>query len=353
MENESKRRDTIVKIILIVIIIILLLHSCALSYSKTPGRTPSGNINVIEITCDKPIDCKEKTIPDGNENKTSEEQPIETKPNCEKRNGKYYDKDGNVVTELIYQKNCLKNYCKILSDGTFYGKDGSIVSENKYKEECEKSDSQKTPVCEERDGKYYDENSNAVSELDFQKRCMINICKILSDGTHYGANDNEIPEGEFIAECESEGKPYVKDNEFGVIDKGHNKITWNGSSDLKIFTNSIYELNDVIAPEMSNTYQFVIRNDTDYKMFYNMSFEETNPYNIDMRYKLKKNDTYIIDHYVRYDELVVSTYHLSADQHDTYYLEWKWFSGDNDTQAGRNEAPYNLRINVEAESTNG
>lgn len=298
MENETKRKDTITKIILIVIIIILLLHSCAFSHSKTPSRTPSGNVNVIEITCDKQTDCD--TIP-----KTD-------KPTS------------NIVPEPATK-----------------------TEDNQTTPEEEKTG------CVERDGKYYDNNGNIISELDYQKQCMINICKILSDGTYYGAHNNEISEGEFYAECESEGNPYIKDDEFGVIDRRHNKITWNGSSDLKIFTNSIYELNDVIAPEMSNTYQFVIRNDTDYKMFYNMSFEETNPYNIDMRYKLKKNDTYIIDHYVGYDELVVSTKYLSADQHDTYYLEWKWFSGDNDTQAGRNEAPYNLRINVEAESTNG
>ena len=68
---------------------------------------------------------------------------------------------------------------------------------------------------------------------------------------------------------------------------------------------------------------------------------------------VNKNDTYIIDHYVPYNELDVSNQILNSGTNDTYYLEWKWVSGDNDNIAGENSASYQLKIDVKAESTNG
>ena len=130
-------------------------------------------------------------------------------------------------------------------------------------------------------------------------------------------------------------------------------ITWNGNTKAKIFTNYMYELNDVIAPESSNIYQFVIKNGTSYKLKYKINFFEKNKYGINMKYKLKKNNQYIIDHYVSYDELNTSSYLLNPNSNDTYYLEWKWISSDNDTNVGKNlDSKYELNIDVRAESVN-
>ena len=81
-----------------------------------------------------------------------------------------------------------------------------------------------------------------------------------------------------------------------------------------------------IAPESSNTYQFVVKNSTKNKLKYEINFIETNDYNINMQYKLKKNDTYIIDHYVKPSELSVNDMILNPGENDTYYLDWKWIS---------------------------
>lgn len=137
-----------------------------------------------------------------------------------------------------------------------------------------------------------------------------------------------------------------------VFDNEHSKITWNGASDLKIFTNPVYEFDGIIAPESENTYQFVVKNDTKYKLKYSLSFEETNPYNINMKYKLKKNNTYVVDHYVSYNELKLLGQALNVDKNDTFYLEWKWISTDHDNYAGENGANYTLKINIKAESVN-
>ena len=69
-----------------------------------------------------------------------------------------------------------------------------------------------------------------------------------------------------------------------------------------------------------------------------------------MKYKLKKNDTYLVDHYVSFDELNVSNQILNSKTNDTFYLEWKWISSDNDTEVGNIQANYALKIEVKAES---
>ncbi len=138
-----------------------------------------------------------------------------------------------------------------------------------------------------------------------------------------------------------------------VFDDDKPPIEWNGASDLKIFSRSFYDLDDVIAPESSNTYKFVVRNSTGMKIKYNVYFHETNNYEINMKYMLKKNDTYIIDTYSKADDLDIYNYVLNPGEVDTYYLDWKWISSDNDTNIGQNpEANYGLRIEVEAESIN-
>ena len=139
---------------------------------------------------------------------------------------------------------------------------------------------------------------------------------------------------------------------FKVYDREKTPVTWNGATDLKIFTNSIYELDGVIAPESSNTYQFVVRNSTEYTVRYDIVFVESNEHHINMKYKLKKNDTYIIDYYAPYDELNLYNQVLSSNTKDIYYLEWIWESTDNDTVISQEAASYGLQINVEAESIN-
>ena len=78
------------------------------------------------------------------------------------------------------------------------------------------------------------------------------------------------------------------------------------SVEVKIFTNSMYKLEDRIAPESSNTYQFVVKNSTNYNIKYQIRFIENNPYSINMKYKLKKNDTYLIEEYVSASELNIA-----------------------------------------------
>jgi hypothetical protein len=243
MKDETKRFiDRIIKIILIIIIIILLLHECG-TFSKPGSKTePGGNVDIIDIDCDKEDGCDSKPV-SGDDDKPD---------------------------------------------------DGEKTDDDKNKGSGNKSD-----------------NGNQNNEPD--------------------EDDND---GDLIVE-----------------DK---YITWNGVKETKIFEKTMYVKEERIAPESSNVYQFIVKNNTVYNLKYKINFIENNPLGINMKYKLKKNDTYIIDHYVSANKLATTDLLLNADDNDTFYLEWKWISSDNDTKIGQTpNASYGLKIEIEAESTNG
>ena len=263
----ANKKDKIIKIVLIIVIILLLVHNCTLIKKKGEGKTPSGNINIIEITCENNNKCDEKD--DGKKNTTIDDK-----------------KDDN--------DNKTDSGSKV-SDGS----SNNNVDNN--------SNNGKT------DNGGTNNNGTADNSSD-------------DDTTETGDDDS---------------------NQVKVFDSD---VVWKDTTELKIFENSMYNLEGVIAPESSNTYEFIVKNSTSYNLKYNISFVETNPYHINMKYKLKKNDTYIVDHYVSYDELNINEQLLNAKANDTFYLEWKWVSSDHDNEAGTNNASYNLKIDVRAES---
>lgn len=138
----------------------------------------------------------------------------------------------------------------------------------------------------------------------------------------------------------------------GDLEIVDDNITWHDSSELRIFSNSAYDYEKKIAPEDSNTYKFIIKNSTKYNLRYDIRFTEINPDNMNLKYRLKKNNKYLNDNYVSYDELGINDQLINSGDNDTYYLDWKWVSSDHDTEAGKVQANYKIKIKVEAESTN-
>ena len=169
---------------------------------------------------------------------------------------------------------------------------------------------------------------------------------------------NEITGNVDIIEitCDKEDickKPSGKTDDEGKLIVEDKYITWDGITETRIFEKTMYVKEGTIAPESSNTYQFIVKNGTIYRLKYNIYFIEDNTYGINMKYKLKKNDTYLIDHYVSASEINLADMLINADENDTFYLEWKWVSSSNDTKIGKKtDAKYGLKIEVKAESTN-
>ena len=122
---------------------------------------------------------------------------------------------------------------------------------------------------------------------------------------------------------------------------------------LNIFTQTTYYIvNNKIAPTSENAYQFVIRNNSTFAINYDLIMLEDNPYDINMKYRLKLNGKYIIGNankYVTANELERFNLKLNRNKYDTYTLEWKWFESDNDTKIGKSiDANYQLNIKIAA-----
>lgn len=133
-------------------------------------------------------------------------------------------------------------------------------------------------------------------------------------------------------------------------------VEWKSQNELRIFSNPAYQMESKIAPESSNTYIFIVRNNTNSDVKYNIDFNEENANHINMKYRLKRDNEYIIGSsttWVGYNELDLNGILLNSKSDHTYYLDWKWFSSDNDTSIGSNpNSKYKLNIEISAESQN-
>ena len=396
--NSEKIKDRIIEFVLIIIIIILLLHNCSLSVAK---KDPTGNVNIISITCDdgkcdnqeKVIDClsdksNNKCVVPNFVGKTKQDVLDWLNSISNSIDIEYRLKESNEKEGIILEQSLVGVSVKELLDGknklviTISGK-GALV-------DCLSDDSNSKCVIPNFVGKtkndvvdWLNNISNNVKVKYVYRSSNTNSGLIISQSLNSGKSLKEMLEkGEVLViyisignksgqttnaqsnngssnnynSTEDSGSGEGNNDEDDVVEPENemfvrdNRLVWNETSPLKIFTNSVYNFEEKIAPESSNTYQFVVKNSTSYQLKYTMSFIETNPYHINMKYKLKKNDTYIVDHYVSYNELNINEQLLSAKTNDTFYLEWKWVSSDNDNEAGEHAADYSLSIKVEAES---
>lgn len=139
----------------------------------------------------------------------------------------------------------------------------------------------------------------------------------------------------------------LKDNIF-VYDE---HVKYSNNTKLNIFTHkSYYVKSDAIAPDSQNSYQFVVRNNNDFAIIYNLKMEESNPYNINMKYRLKLDGKYILGNHkewVTAKELIENEVVLADKSYNVYTLDWKWFESNDevDTKIGTNiDSNYQLNI---------
>lgn len=138
------------------------------------------------------------------------------------------------------------------------------------------------------------------------------------------------------------------DNNFIVKD---NYTIWSNKR-LRIFSNQAYEYYSKIAPGVSNSYDFVIKNNNDFPVLVDISMKEVNPYSINMEYKLRSENSFLAGSsfkYVSVNELSQKNIYLKAHSSKLYSLDWKWIDSYNDTEIGEAvDANYKLLVYVGA-----
>ncbi|MBR3660768.1 MAG: Ig domain-containing protein [Bacilli bacterium] len=375
-DKKEKKLDITIKIILIIIIIILLIHNCVINKNKNNEKIPTGNVDIIEIMCDKEDKCVYPS------NKQIESLSFASKSVSIKKGNSYnlivtVEPSGALSSKFTWKSS--NPYIVIVDEngkikGLNIGKATITVTSSNGKTTTCVVEVVSNEVSVEKISLTSNNSTievgsviqiNAIIEPDnATNRDLVwessdtSIATVDNKGVVKGLKGGIVTitaktkEGKVIGTTTITIEEPINDTE-GMITVYDNDITWHGQTDAKIFTNSMYEFEDIIAPESSNTYQFVVKNSVDFNIKYDISFIEDNPYNINMRYKLKKNNTYLVDHYVSANELNINNMIINNGENDTYYLEWKWISSDNDTQIGKNlDAKYGLSIEVKAESTN-
>lgn len=127
------------------------------------------------------------------------------------------------------------------------------------------------------------------------------------------------------------------------------KKTWQKENKIDIFSNPLYNNESIIAPLSTNTYRFVVSNESKIDIEYEFIFEEINKFDINMKYRLKRGDDYLVGSdkkWVTYEELNIDKLNLQPNNKQVYYLEWKWFESDNDTLIGISKANYTLTLTI-------
>ena len=123
---------------------------------------------------------------------------------------------------------------------------------------------------------------------------------------------------------------------------------------LRIFNNSAFQYKNKIAPGTSNVYNFTVHNSSKMNVKYNIEMEEETSYNLKLKYRLKRNNSYIIGNntsWVNAEQLITEFNRLNSKTSDKYSLDWKWEYEDGkdaqDTNIGENmDDVYKLSISI-------
>lgn len=125
---------------------------------------------------------------------------------------------------------------------------------------------------------------------------------------------------------------------------------WSTNKKLPIFYNDVFG-DEVVIPGMKGKYRFRFENKNENRIQYSLQFSEQNEYNIEMVYRLKKDNVYIAEkeNYIDVNKLNVTDLTIESKSSTILELEWFWKDNDDiDTIAGNNKAMYSLTISFSA-----
>ena len=211
-------------------------------------------------------------------------------------------------------------------------------------------------------GKVTDKSYKPTGNVDVFDIDIDCVCKNKDDcskndkGSRNNGNVTPSDNGEVIPESNGEELPVYHEEEdeevFGVVFVDDKNGDYIYQQNLRIFTNSAFEIEDLIAPGVSNTYNFVVHNSTNANLKYNLNMYDTSEYKINMKYRLKRNNEYVIgsaDKWVDVSEIDLKDLSVNAGSSDSYSLDWNWpYNGGkdkDDTIAGEKmTSKYKLNI---------
>ena len=129
---------------------------------------------------------------------------------------------------------------------------------------------------------------------------------------------------------------------------------WYKNDNINLFKNLNEKGEKIIFPGQSGEYEFVIQNNNDVPINYSIKFYEKNIDNINIKYKLKINNVYVIGNentYETIDKLELQDIKILDKTKSLYTIEWKWEEADNDEELVKNGlATYSVYIDIYSKS---
>ena len=194
---------------------------------------------------------------------------------------------------------------------------------------------------------------NINCECSNNKECNGNVDKdnindnVVDGNINNDINDNIDEDNDDIPVFNEITDP----NLLGQVFAGDENGNYIYQQKLNIFNNLSYNYSNKIAPGVSSIYNFKVYNNGNSNLKYYIEMYENTEYNINMKYRLKRNNDYIIGNensWVFASELKSNFLKIESSKYDNYSLEWKWFDDDvNDTVAGKNmTSEYKLNIRL-------
>ena len=144
----------------------------------------------------------------------------------------------------------------------------------------------------------------------------------------------------------------IVDNSDRIRVKQYGTQPFEELKELDMFRNFYFDDKAIIAPGVEGSYNFTVENETVNNYTYNITFEEENPYKVNMVYKMKLNGEYIVGsetEWKRHEDFTKYNLPLNSPSTDLYEIEWRWEHTDYDTQIGETPgAYYKMHVDVQA-----
>lgn len=228
--------------------------------------------------------------------------------------------NSNITSNVISNSNVTSN---IASNSNITSNDNSNITSNN---KSNKTSNSKSTINSNK-------TSNKVSNISSNQIIDSN------NNSNVTSNSNTTSDSNFVVD--ENGDLTITDYEDG----------WNQDVELKIFDV------DYVSPGDKGSYDFVVNNNTKGIYKYKLSLDETNIYNVNMRYKIKRNGKYIVGNsntYVKISNVNIEDKILKSNEKDNYTIEWKWVDAANDTEVGRTDgAYYTLKLNIQSYRATG
>lgn len=180
-------------------------------------------------------------------------------------------------------------------------------------------------------------NSSNVSNSNIVEQNKTGLNNISVDNNTIGIDQN-------ITNPDIEPKP-VK---IKITENGNKP--WDQLEYLDIFKNSYFYNTNIIAPGVSGKYNFEVESTSNKSIIYFIKFIEDNPKRINIKYKLKKDNEYIIGNenewsYINNES--TNNFILQSKDTQKYTLYWYWEHSKNDTDIGMSsDSKYGLQIKI-------